>query len=167
MEEDIEKPNKGFAKKVAQDIIKQTKIKTFPILIKDIAKFIPDLYIDGKELEDEISGIQASYKGTFFIRYNANHPIKRNRFTVAHEIGHILLGHTSPCSRSGVESKNLNEIEANTFAAELLIPLPVLKNVAKKYGSVTNLAKAFWVSKEAMSWRVMETGVYKLLNSWN
>jgi Zn-dependent peptidase ImmA (M78 family) len=110
MEEEVAKANKTFAKKVAQDIIKQAKIKTFPILVKEISKFIPDLFIDGKELEDEISGIQASYKGSYFIRYNANHPVKRNRFTVAHEIGHILLGHTAPCSKSGIESKNLNEI---------------------------------------------------------
>jgi hypothetical protein len=47
------------------------------------------------------------------------------------------------------------------------MPTKLLKSVAREYGSVTNLAKAFWVSKEAMSWRVMDTGIYKMLTSWS
>jgi len=54
---------------------------------------------------------------------------RRKRFTIAHEIGHFILpGHERPevCSSKTVETWNLglraSELEANEFAAELLLP---------------------------------------------
>ena len=58
-------------------------------------------------------------------------------------------------------------IEANQFAAELLTPLQMLKNAVYKYKTVSRLAVAFWVSKEEMSWRVLETKLYSCLESWD
>ncbi len=46
---------------------------------------------------------------------------RRRRFTVAHEIGHCVLGHLSR------ESSAENEREADRFAAELLAPICVLR----------------------------------------
>lgn len=166
MEENDSKANKGFARQSARDILGRAKIKSIPILLREITKSIPDLFVDGQELQEEISGMQASYKGVFFIRYNVSHSVKRNRFTVAHEIGHLLLGHTSPCTRSN-NSKEINEVEANQFAAELLMPLSFLKTEIKRYTTVDSLAKAFWVSRDAMSKRVLETGLYKSLATWS
>lgn len=159
-------PDKGLARRLARGFLSSAGIKSYPIRILDVSKFIPDLFIDGNEMEDEISGIQATYKGQFFIRYNSAHPVKRNRFTVAHEIGHLLLGHTNPCSNRP-HDKSPNEIEANQFAAELLMPLSMLKVAVKTHTSVSDLAKVFWVSKEAMSIRVMETRIYNQLKSWS
>ena len=46
------------------------------------------------------------------------------------------------------------------------MPLKMLKQAIKKSKTVTKLAFDFWVSEDAMSWRVMETGLYKSLSSW-
>lgn len=167
MDEDFNKPKIKFARDAARQLLKTAKISSYPIKLKDIAKNFPDLIIDGEELEDEISGMQATYKGVSFIRYNTNHSTKRNRFTVAHELGHAVLGHTQECNRNLLTSKNPQEIEANQFAAELLTPLELLQKAVVTASTVEQLAKAFWVSKDSMNWRVLETGLYKRLTSWN
>ena len=131
------------------------------------ANIVPNLHIDSAELEDEISGVQAMVGENIYIRFNKNHPKIRKRFTVSHELGHASLGHTAGCQLSGdLESKSLSEIEANKFAAELLMPLSMLKEAVKKNRTISSLAFAFWVSKEAMIWRIKETSLYMQLTSW-
>lgn len=166
MDDNFNKPGIGLARNTARQLIKNSGIKSFPIKLKDIAIKVPDLVIDGNELEEEISGMQATYKGVSFIRYNTNHSTKRNRFTVAHELGHVLLGHTVHCDRNFLGSKQPQEVEANQFAAELLVPLNMLKKAVNTITTVDQLAKAFWVSNESMNWRVLETGQYKKLTTW-
>ncbi len=51
---------------------------------------------------------------------------RRRRFTVAHEIGHCVLGHLSR------ENSPENEREADRFAAELLAPICVLRECGIK-----------------------------------
>ena len=52
---------------------------------------------------------------SYFILYNDNMDINRIRFTIAHEIGHIALGHE--------ESNDETESEADYFARHLLVPI--------------------------------------------
>lgn len=64
--------------------------------------------------------------------YDATRRRERVRFTLAHEIGHIVLGHLSEFRETdgGGLTREQNETlerEANAFAAELLTPLPVLR----------------------------------------
>jgi Zn-dependent peptidase ImmA (M78 family) len=77
-----------------------------------------------------------------------------------------MLGHTTECNRSSIVTKDPREVEANQFAAELLTPLELLKQAILKLKTVDELAKGFWVSKDSMSWRVLETGLYNRLTSW-
>ena len=55
---------------------------------------------------------------------------QRSSFTMAHELGHILLGHFLNDSPSGIlEEDPSMEIEANIFADELLMPTaPIVEN---------------------------------------
>lgn len=165
MYDEDSKPSKGMARQTARNLLKTAKITKFPILLKEVAKFVPELKVDGVELDDSISGIQVTYKGKSFIAYNTRHATTRKRFTVAHEIGHILLGHTS-CNQGNGNSSPL-EVEANQFAAELLMPLALLKETMKTTTTVSTLARQCWVSKDAMSNRVMEMNLFNKLTSWN
>lgn len=66
-----------------------------------------------------------SYKNSIF--YNDQCSIPRQRFTVAHELGHILLhGGNGLYNREPSESDNPIEQEANVFASRLLAPACVL-----------------------------------------
>lgn len=160
------KPRIKLAHDTARTILEKAGISTYPILLKVISENIDGLIIEGREFEDGISGIGARYNGVIFIAYNKDHATVRNRFTVAHELGHVLLGHTNRPAPIDLYSKDFRECEANQFAAELIMPLKLVKTAIKKYKTVDTLARAFWVSKEAMGWRVIETGIFKLLDSW-
>lgn len=166
-DEDITGPRIGLARESARALLKKAKILTPPVRLREIVKLIPDLHIDCAPLEDEISGMHARAGEVDYIRYNALHHTKRNRFTVAHEVAHAMLGHNKPCSKGDLNSKDPHEIEANQFAAELLMPLSFLKKSVGYNSSANKLAFEFWVSKAAISWRLLETGLYKKLASWD
>lgn len=56
-------------------------------------------------------------------------PVQRQRFTAAHELGHILLGHVEegrPAHRGPLPADSPIEREANVFASRLLAPSCVL-----------------------------------------
>lgn len=132
--------------------------------------------------KNEISGILVIENGIGTIGYNPQNSKQRQRFTIAHELGHFLLhGH----SKSEVfvdtdfivkyrSEKNYSphevrqEQEANAFAAELLMPKKLLLAELKKdsYRQISeqevikNLAKVFEVSILAMSYRVANTSLF-------
>lgn len=66
--------------------------------------------------------------GVPIIFYNQSRPAGRQRFTVAHELGHLLLGHTGPLvNREPHPGDSPTERAANHFAANLLAPACVLR----------------------------------------
>ena len=76
----------------------------------------------------------------------------RDNFTVAHELGHIYLNHRPDDNgvfrRSGKSTQE--EIEANLFAAEFLMPKDKFTEAAQKFDFDENsLANEFEVSKTA------------------
>lgn len=109
------------------------------------------------------SGQASIQNGEYYCDYNADEISYRSRFTIAHELGHVLLGHVNegnPRQRDTTFS-NGDPIEraANMFAAELIMPD---FKVRELYGSARNiqqLAEAFGVSTAAMSYRLKNLGL--------
>jgi hypothetical protein len=56
------------------------------------------------------------------IRVNNDAPKTRQRFTLAHEIAHLLLGTSPDVSPVSTDQISQEEISANVLAAELLLP---------------------------------------------
>lgn len=165
MEKEIN-PRIGFARNIARKLIKDLKIKNSPILIEDIIfhlKKTQDLSIYPWSFGDNTDGIQITKDDTLIIAYNQSQHFHRQRFTIAHEIGHLLMGHTRECSIDLYDDK-LKNIEANQFAAELLMPLQILKKDFQNGNKdVRLLAKKYFVSEEAMWRQLLE---HKLLNKY-
>ncbi len=68
--------------------------------------------------------------GTPVIFYNGFAPVGRQRFTVAHELGHLILGHEGDLiNREPSPKDNPVETAANIFAAKLLAPACVLRGL--------------------------------------
>jgi Zn-dependent peptidase ImmA (M78 family) len=98
----------------------------------------------------------------------------RQRFTLAHELGHWQLRHHTqgelPSDTLGYagafedegshEGRSAVEVEANTFAAELLMPSPWIRKIPKplKVGAPTLLAQTYGVSEQAMYYQLMRCG---------
>lgn len=85
--------------------------------------------------------------GTMYIIIRKGLPITHTRFTVAHEMGHLLLGHVGECRSVNWEpSAKDNPLEqaANTFAAQLLAPSCVLwgcgVHTAKDIAALCNIS---------------------------
>jgi len=115
------------------------------------------LHISGKLFKDPENG------GTegFSIIVRASDPYVRRRFTAAHEIAHFVLHRNrigdsisdDEWYRSGLSSPE--EIEANRFAARILMPTHLVKKYADVYDfNLSRLARQFEVSEEAMSIRL-------------
>lgn len=82
------------------------------------------------ELSLHESGASILIGSQWYIVYDDNNSVERCRFTVAHELGHIFLGHETVkdrYSRSTFDStKSVIEQEADVFASRLLAPACVL-----------------------------------------
>ena len=75
---------------------------------------------------------------THFIIYNDNKPLPRIRFTLMHELGHIVLGHKG--------ESDLARREADYFAGYSLAPTPLISAYASE--DIYNLSSTFWISKD-------------------
>ena len=89
----------------------------------------------------------------------------RRRWTIAHEIGHIVCGHhilsavDKIAENSFAQINNQDyEIEADYFVATLLSPLPLLK--AFEIQSARDIQNAFGLSAEASDIRLKEYKIW-------
>ena len=164
-----------------QNIIKKHDISDLPIDLKQLANNL-NITIQEKLFESEFSGLLAVNDGKVTIAVNKNHSVNRKRFTIAHELGHFFL-HVDgkkelfvdkSFNRDITSSKGSDrvEIEANRFAAELLMPSNLLKAEIKKQREqelfsfdddsdqsiddtmVSKLSQKFGVSAQAMEIRL-------------
>lgn len=123
-------------------------------------------------LHSSISGeLERCKDGSFVIRVNNSHSKNRQRFTIAHELGHymlhrVLIGNGVDDSKAyrseaagnfhNTNIKDWHETEANQFAAGLLMPKnQVIEAFTREEDkSIAHLAKLFSVSESAMSIRL-------------
>ena len=66
------------------------------------------------------------------------------------------MGHTSKNFILDLNSKKPEEIEANQFAAELLMPLEMLKKDLQSKKNAKDIAREYNVSEEAVWWRLYD-----------
>ncbi len=93
-------------------------------------------------------------KGKFSIFFNEDMPKVRQRFTIAHEIGHIILYHhlyVPSKILTNNKNKGIWEHQADTFAQNILFPVEWVENL--KGQSIDSIAKYLGVSKEMVSVR--------------
>ena len=161
----------------ANKILKEQKIVKYPVNIKNVAKLLGIKIKKMKFSKDEISGaiIIKGKSGSPIIAVNEDHCEHRQRFTIAHEIGHFMLHNISNMhvdsndvyfrdANATSNTGNVKEIQANQFAAELLMPRESmtkdltgrykLKNDDKDIKTIADLAKKYNVSQQAMMIRV-------------
>lgn len=122
-----------------------------------------------RSFKENISGMFFKQDGRLFLGVNENHSENRQRFTIAHEIGHYILHTNDPlhCDDKGEvdkvylrsELQSREETEANYFAADLLMPeLLIDKSIDEDINTVDALAEHFKVSEEAMRYRLINLG---------
>lgn len=151
--------NTGGARKIARKLLKDAKISEIPVSLQKILDYVKsqqDLSILKFNFGDKISGMLVNLGESAAIGFNPDNSWVRRRFTIAHELGHLYMGHT--CGGEGKTSTS--ETEANQFAAELLVPLAFLKKDFVKQRDLDVLAKKYIVSKEALCLHLMECKIF-------
>ncbi len=133
-------------------ILRETKIKSLPINIIKICeelginiRYYDDKNIIAKTYKYGFSFISENEKIIFFNKSINN--ICTKRFTIAHELGHILLEHYNDKTKTYRKM----ETEANMFAIRLLAPLCILKEM--NISSAEELSKLCNISKTAGKYR--------------
>lgn len=169
-ETDIVKPKLAGARHTALSLLKECKITDAPVKLNEVFKQVRnsfDVSVLGAteaEIGSKIDAITKREGGEIYILYNKSRHVHRQRFSFAHELGHLHLGHVHGGSSIDMNSGGLDEIEANQFAAQLLMPPSFLRNDIKAgLKDVATLAKKYDVSEEAMWWQVDKAGLLKLL----
>lgn len=164
---------KAIAK--AKAILKGYKGQRLPIKVDVIAKDL-GATITAENFEDDTSVSAMLYREgkKKIIGINTTQSIVRQRFSIAHEIGHLVLHEGNLYvdrsvkvnfrdSRSSM-AVDPEEIEANAFAAELLMPEEIVNAETKRHMRsnpkssaeelISNLATKFKVSEKAMDFRL-------------
>lgn len=164
------KPDFKKANILANEIlVASSTLLTFPVNTKSIVKEWSDIKvlsfkraheygIDIEAFGSEAAVIQCK-NGRYMIFYNQDDYEPRVKFSILHEFGHYYLGHE--LKKYADEKKyGCLEVEANCFAAQILMPEQVLKELKKRGAviSVNFLKEHFGVSEEAAQKRIGTMG---------
>jgi Zn-dependent peptidase ImmA (M78 family) len=138
-----------------------------PVDVKKIASSMGICVVPSTGMD--VSGVIQISDGSPVIKYNPTEASARQRFTIAHEIGHFALGHLEgsskmfrdPASNFSSGANKPEERDANVFAARLLMPAKVVRYAVneKKIRSIERLAEVFGVSQVAMKYRLINLGI--------
>ena len=127
-----------------------------PVPIEELSGWLGFQIVLLSGMEDDFSGI-VSLRDRL-IGINAHHHPRRRRFSIAHELGHVVLAHP-PEHRITLEASRRLDREANRCAAELLMPLGLLMPHLARRLSLVQLATIFAVSEQAMVHRLKSLSV--------
>jgi len=148
---------KAFVGK-AEALLDECHIERTPVDLLRIARHLGiqrirelDVRLDGQLLE--------LHDGTYEVVLSKSAPHTRKRFTLAHEIAHILVA-----GDGGVDvtcGDEATEELCNSIAAELLLPGRFLAEVLANgidVAAIRRIASRFQCSLEATTWRILNMG---------
>ena len=154
----------------ANELLEKAQVNEPPVPVLDLCIRCGVLVLS-RSFPEALSGLIFAHEGGAVIGVNSDHPETRQRFTMAHELGHYLLGHHE---RAGDYDDRFHfdltegtppgfdwraERSANDFAADLLMPRRLIAAEFKKSQDPTTLATRFNVSQVAMGFRLVNLGL--------
>lgn len=162
--------------RAAQEVLARWPKATLPVPIKELAT-MNGCQVKSSILQDDLSGMAFIKDGSKFIIFNAAHHPNRQRFTIAHELGHHIMH--APMLRTAVHvdkgilrRDNISsggvdkvEISANAFAASVLMPEELMRTVCPNSLDLENdeliagLSRRFGVSAAAFTNRVLNLSI--------
>lgn len=166
----------------AEECLRKAQALSIPVDLEKVCDSL-SIKVHYEQLEDKVSGVLMIKGGEKHALINATHHTNRRRFSLAHEIGHLVLHDCrqdrlfidtslriyrragAPSDEAYANADSLTtpteEREANLFASALLMPADLLRSQAihldlEEEGDVALLARMFSVSDQAMSIRMQQ-----------
>jgi Zn-dependent peptidase ImmA (M78 family) len=174
---------KARLRNIVEQLLAGANVKAPPVPVDDLIRS-QGVEIARKRFEDETSGLiyVDPKSGHAVIGLNVSHSKTRQRFTLAHELGHFLLHKRNEGGlhvderdffvrfrdHHSADGSDREEREANAFAAELLMPTSFLKRDVKELEdglslsddtAIRELANKYGVSLQAFSFRLANLGL--------
>lgn len=163
----------------AQRLLDEANAETAPIDVFTLAKLAGAEVVQHQFDDGGVSGMLYRDDSRTVIGLNSTHTLTRQRFTTAHELGHLKLHRGRPLILDAPARVNFRdptaslatdreEIEANAFAAALLMPERlVLESVRRLLAAHQRtpeelaqlLSEQFEVSDAAMGYRLINLGI--------
>jgi len=164
----------------ARELVAKARITEPPVPVEQLAQDAGAVISYQPFEAEDISGLLYRTAGSApVIGVNSNNPKARQRFTIGHELGHLILhpGHELILERlirlnfrnaTSSTASDEEEIEANHFAAELLMPHDLLRHSLSMLMQgrplsdlevVRRLTRRFEVSQSAMEYRLTSLGM--------
>lgn len=161
----------------AMAVLQKHRITEAPVDVAALAEE-SNIRVVYQDLKDEISGMLVQTAEETVIGVNARHHPNRQRFTLAHELAHFHLHpHTPTVYVDGMmvhfRGEDLGkaepvEVEANAFAAALLMPEDFLRRDLQDRTidifdetAVRRVAQHYKVSVQALTLRLMQLGLLR------
>ncbi|MEU6765237.1 ImmA/IrrE family metallo-endopeptidase [Streptomyces sp. NPDC046853] len=163
---------------MANSLLEKHDVRDFPVPIETIAR-VDGVIVTRKAFDGTQSGFALRDGVNRIIGVNSATSPRRQRFTIAHELGHLCMHKGKPLIvdhamrvdwRDDVSSlgTNAEEMQANAFAAETLMPREMVRSRVMSYVKrksltrdqlITGMARDFDVSAEAMGYRLINLGI--------
>ncbi len=163
-------------KQHVETLLAQSSVTSAPVPIEKIAGAL-GLQVRYEPLDGDLSGCLVRQEGAQpTVGINSQQSATRQRFTLAHECAHFLLHkgeevildrafHVNRRDTVSQKAEVPDEIEANFFAAELLMPETFLKEDLKGKAFdlsddelIESLARKYMVSQQAFTYRLVNLG---------
>lgn len=172
----------------AEEVVRKAQAFRAPVDLDKVCESL-GVKVHYENLEDKVSGVLMIKGGEKHALINFEHHPNRQRFSLAHEIGHLVLhdcrhdrlfidtnmrvyqrvGAPSHEAYANADSLTtpIEEKEANLFASALLMPEDLLRSEALRLDleeemDVALLARMFSVSDQAMSIRLQQLHLLKV-----
>ena len=148
----------------ARATVTRSGLADAPVNIWALAEYL-GLEVQKEAMDDEMSGYLEFRGGRWVAGVNSLHHQNRQRFTLAHEIAHFLLHRqeqekfVDELFTRRVGSRDAKELQADAFAAELLVPEKSIRSkISSGITSISDLASFFGVSNQALRYRAEKLG---------
>lgn len=165
---------KSSIEETAKDTLHQHGLYSIPVDPVVLANKLGIRVNNAKFSEPSLAAMLAKRGSSIWILLDESGSPSRKRFSIAHELGHHFLHlesdgeivdrnadlfRVSEYATSGITPERRREIEANQFAAALLMPERLVRQVWQDYTSVSDMANLFQVSEESMGYRIASLGL--------
>jgi Zn-dependent peptidase ImmA (M78 family) len=174
VEQDVPFLTRQEVEKRAADVLREHGLDSIPVDLIVLANRLGMSVHNATFSEDNIVGMISKRGDRITLLVNHSAPPFRKLFTIAHEMGHYFLhllhdgefvdDETNLFRQPQDEQRNptpeqRREIQANLFAAALLMPEEAVRSEWMKGRSLDKLARKFNVSRTAMGLRISQLGL--------
>ena len=165
---------KSSIEEIATNTLHQHGLHSIPVDLIALANRLGIKVNNAKFSELNLAALLSKRGSNVWILLDeACHP-HRKRFSIAHELGHYFLHlqsdgemidrdtnffRVNEYGSDETAQEGLKEIEANQFAAALLMPGRLIRQSWQDSFSISELARLFQVSEEAMGYRIASLGL--------